>query len=317
MPMSRDRTFLIVFYIRKRQDRVTSWSFLGPGKLHYKVCRLAAPSPLAIPQYVSGAVSGFLFPKHVFLASVPRTVPRSAVNTARRLFEPLPLSPPAERAQTWSCAARPTLELQASPTHARHAGSQCVRFSIWRLFFFCFTRRVLPERGVRGVFERRVLPLIPVRRMRADSFLTPETLRSFYLHFLLRLAPAGLGPASETRSRELRAGSDQFLPLQDVKYEIWTPTCDQLPDLVVGGLPEEAQQGGHAATVPQRHLVVVGGFAVHQVPQRSAGALLDLGRLVVQLVHQVLDASQVTHLHSRERWIENKTFISAASSVAA
>lgn len=80
------------------------------------------------------------------------------------------------------------------------------------------------------------------------------------------------------------------------------PTCDQLADLIVGGLAEEAEQGGHTAAVPQRHLVVVGGLAVHQVPQGPAGALLHLRHLVVQLVHQVLDAAQVTHLaNHRER----------------
>lgn len=75
-----------------------------------------------------------------------------------------------------------------------------------------------------------------------------------------------------------------------------TRTGDQLSNFVVRGLPEEAQQRGDAAAVPQRHLVVVGGLAVHQVPQGPAGALLDLGHLVVQQVHQVLDPSQVTHL---------------------
>lgn len=79
----------------------------------------------------------------------------------------------------------------------------------------------------------------------------------------------------------------------------WGLTSDQLADFVVGRLPEEAQQGGHAAAVPQSHLVVVRSLAVHQVPQGPAGALLDLGHLVIQLVHQVLDASQVTHLQTR------------------
>lgn len=89
-------------------------------------------------------------------------------------------------------------------------------------------------------------------------------------------------------------------------------TSDQLADFVVGCFPEEAQQGGHAAAVPQRHLVVVGGLAVHQVPQGPAGALLNLGHLVIQLVHQVLDPSQVTHLQTRnqsQRWTSSYTRI--------
>lgn len=78
-------------------------------------------------------------------------------------------------------------------------------------------------------------------------------------------------------------------------------TGDQFTDFIVGRFPEEAEQGGHAAAVPQRHLVVVGGLAVHQVPQGPTGALLDLGHLVIQEVDEVLDPSQVTNLQSRSQ----------------
>ena len=74
------------------------------------------------------------------------------------------------------------------------------------------------------------------------------------------------------------------------------PTSDQLADVVVGGLAEEPQQGGHAAAVAQGDLVVVGGLAVHQVPEGPAGALLHLAHLVVQQVQEQLDPAQVTHL---------------------
>lgn len=75
-------------------------------------------------------------------------------------------------------------------------------------------------------------------------------------------------------------------------------TSDQLAYVIVGGFSEEPQQSRNTATVPQRHLVVVAGFAVDQVPQGPAGTLLDLGHFVVQLVHQVLDPTQVAHLRT-------------------
>lgn len=79
-------------------------------------------------------------------------------------------------------------------------------------------------------------------------------------------------------------------------------TSDQLADFVVGGLPQQTQQGWDSSTVPQGHLVVVGGLAVHKVPQGPTGALLYLRDFVVQQVHQVLDPSQVTHLKSSTQY---------------
>lgn len=78
-------------------------------------------------------------------------------------------------------------------------------------------------------------------------------------------------------------------------------TCDQLTNFVVGCFPEEPQQGRNAAAVPQRHLVVVSGLAVHQVPQGPTGTLLHLSHLVIQQVYQVLDPPQVTHLQTECR----------------
>lgn len=75
-------------------------------------------------------------------------------------------------------------------------------------------------------------------------------------------------------------------------------TSDQLAYFVVSGFSEEPQQSRNAATVPQRHFVVVAGFAVDQVPQGPAGALLDFGHFMVKLVHQVLDPAQVAHLRT-------------------
>lgn len=78
-------------------------------------------------------------------------------------------------------------------------------------------------------------------------------------------------------------------------------TSDEFSDFVVGGFPEKAQQGRNTAAVPQRHLVVVRSLAIDQVPQGPTGALLDLRDLVVQLVHQVLDPTQVAHLRTSHK----------------
>lgn len=59
-------------------------------------------------------------------------------------------------------------------------------------------------------------------------------------------------------------------------------TCDQFSDFYVSGLPQQADQGGNTATVLQGHFVLIVGLAVHQVPQGSAGAAVDLAHPVVQ-----------------------------------
>lgn len=59
-------------------------------------------------------------------------------------------------------------------------------------------------------------------------------------------------------------------------------TCDQLSDFHISRLPQQADQGGDASAVLQGHFVLVVGFAVHQIPQRSAGAAVHLAHPVVQ-----------------------------------
>ena len=68
-------------------------------------------------------------------------------------------------------------------------------------------------------------------------------------------------------------------------------TCEQLPDLHIGGLAQESHQGRDAAAVLQGDLVVVVGFAIDQVPQGPAGGAVHIRHTVVQQVHQQLDAT--------------------------
>lgn len=62
-------------------------------------------------------------------------------------------------------------------------------------------------------------------------------------------------------------------------------TCKKLPDLHVCGFPKQTDQSRYASAVLQGDLVVVISFAIHQVPQGSAGTAVDVGHPVVQQVH--------------------------------
>lgn len=84
-------------------------------------------------------------------------------------------------------------------------------------------------------------------------------------------------------------------------------TCDELPHLGVNRLPQQAQQGWHAARVPHGHFVFVHGLAVDEVPQSSTGVPLDLQHFVVEEVDQVLDTPQPTHLNAETRLRSNTT----------
>lgn len=77
-------------------------------------------------------------------------------------------------------------------------------------------------------------------------------------------------------------------------------TCEEFSDLHICGLPEQSDQGRYASAVLQSDLVVVVGFAVHQVPEGSAGAAVDVGHPVVQQVHQQLDATLSPDLKTEE-----------------
>lgn len=77
-------------------------------------------------------------------------------------------------------------------------------------------------------------------------------------------------------------------------------TCEQLSDLHVRGLSEQPDQSRDASTVLQGDFVVIIGFAVHQVPQGSAGAAVHVGHPVVQQVHQQLDAALPPDLRTEE-----------------
>lgn len=68
-------------------------------------------------------------------------------------------------------------------------------------------------------------------------------------------------------------------------------TCEQLSDLHVCGLAEQSNQSRYAPAVLQRDLVVIVGFAVHQVPQGSAGATVHVSHPMVQQVHQQLNST--------------------------
>lgn len=79
-------------------------------------------------------------------------------------------------------------------------------------------------------------------------------------------------------------------------------TCDQFPDLQVGGLAEQPHQRRDATTVFQGDFVVIVGLPVHQVSQGSAGTTVDFRHPMVQQVHQELDASLSPYLQGhRER----------------
>lgn len=73
-------------------------------------------------------------------------------------------------------------------------------------------------------------------------------------------------------------------------------TCDQLPDLQVGGLAEQPDQCRDAATVLQGDFVVIVGFPVHQVSQRPTGTTVDFRHPMVQQVHQELNTSLSPYL---------------------
>lgn len=62
-------------------------------------------------------------------------------------------------------------------------------------------------------------------------------------------------------------------------------TCDQLPDLQVGGLSEKPHQRWDATTVFQSNLVVIVGLPIHQVSQGSAGTTVDFCHPMIQQVH--------------------------------
>lgn len=87
-------------------------------------------------------------------------------------------------------------------------------------------------------------------------------------------------------------------------------TCDELPHLGVHRLPQQAQQGRHAARVPHGHFVFVHVLAIDEVPQSSTGVPLDLQHFVVEEVDQVLDPSQPTHLHAETCLTSNTTVMS-------
>lgn len=67
-------------------------------------------------------------------------------------------------------------------------------------------------------------------------------------------------------------------------------TCDQLSDFHVSSFPEETDQGRNTAAVLQGHFVLIVGFAIHQVPQSSTCATMNLAHPMVQQVDQKLDA---------------------------
>lgn len=68
-------------------------------------------------------------------------------------------------------------------------------------------------------------------------------------------------------------------------------TCEQLSDLHICGLAEQSDQCRYASAVLEGDLVVVVSFAVHQVPQGSAGTAVHVCHSVVQQVHQQLNAT--------------------------
>lgn len=131
-------------------------------------CESELSNSFVSPRYqtvcVWRAVSGVVFPKHIILASVPRTVPRSALSTtARRVFEPQPLSPPTEQpihrlirfqaesdgdAQRCGRSARPparparaptNLASRQTPTHTTQWDFDVSRFCVWSLFWTMWT----------------------------------------------------------------------------------------------------------------------------------------------------------------------------------
>lgn len=72
-------------------------------------------------------------------------------------------------------------------------------------------------------------------------------------------------------------------------------TGDELSDLHVVGLPQQADEGRDAVTVLDGHLVVV-VLAVGDVAQGAAGFAVDLGLGVVQKPHQDRNPLQLAHV---------------------
>ena len=90
----------------------------------------------------------------------------------------------------------------------------------------------------------------------------------------------------------------QCCTLNNIKASVFT--CEQLSDLHICGLPEQSHQSRYSSAVLQGDLVVVVGFAIHQVPQGSAGAAVHVGHPVVQQVHQQLDATLPPDLQTEQ-----------------
>lgn len=60
------------------------------------------------------------------------------------------------------------------------------------------------------------------------------------------------------------------------------PTCEQLSDLHICGLPEQSDQGRDSSAVLEGDLVVIVGLAVDQVSEGSTGAAVHVSHPVVQ-----------------------------------
>lgn len=80
------------------------------------------------------------------------------------------------------------------------------------------------------------------------------------------------------------------------RFEIAEATCEQFSDLHICGFAKKAHQGWDAPAVLQCDLVIVVGFAVHQVPQSTTSAAVHITHPVIQQVYQELDAPLSSYL---------------------
>lgn len=82
---------------------------------------------------------------------------------------------------------------------------------------------------------------------------------------------------------------------QSLLFETFILTSDELSNLHVIGLPQQADQGRDAVTVLDGHLVVI-VLAVGDVAQGAASLAVHFGFGVVQKPHQNRNALQLAHV---------------------
>ncbi|KAG7227420.1 hypothetical protein INR49_000426 [Caranx melampygus] len=119
----------------------------------------------------------------------------------------------------------------------------------------------------------------------------------------------------DDRFHKTPAGDGKETEVEPTSHtEIDKAVAIQLSDLYICGLPEQSDQSRYPSAVLEGDLVVIIGFAVHQVSQGSTGTAVDVGHPVVQQVHQQLDATLPPDLRTEEGGRDYRMLIAGANS---